>query len=682
MAPRLSTETEHTASATNITLVHADSVERLSHRFDDRLSDGIASSPGKGSPGKRLSFGGEPEASPTLPSRPRVLRRWDTPCTAAASVAMDRLEEAYGLFTMVAEGELELEQAISELLGFQHKAIAQLVEEDGGAALRSASRFIDLFNIAVERTSSATTPSGGDAAQATRAMPLAGLSRQLTMLHVQLQRTRGRMTVFSEAEPDDVTDNRFSVEARSSIEGSCPASPARRTPNSPHANSRGLSPLRWGAERPPAKLQPRLSVDQQVLDLQQHADLELEGQQDAAQPESSPRLHLESPRLPRPPPPPPPPSDVAAAAPAATGSGAVDGGGSGALPPPPKPRPLQKALSMGSEVSATTWLLPPRLVGTYSCHGIDAHKDKINQDAACICFPLSGDERAAMFLVVDGHGTHGHAVADAVVSGLAERAGACSWDRAEEEVTAQLVAAFEGTQEALKEMRLPSEPELNPAFSSGVCAVCLVVRAGRLSVAHAGDCRAVLGAESHPSGGLDASVAFEAVELTEDHAIEAEAARLAAAGAMVRGARYEPYYEPARAYADLARPWEGPGLAMSRSLGDLDADAIGIVATPTVSHRRLDLSTDRFVVLASDGIWEFLSSDDVVDIVGGFVRRGEPAADAARFLIAKAALQWKLEEGDYRDDITAIVIYLDELTVAQPAGESGEAPDGSAVRGT
>ena len=54
--------------------------------------------------------------------------------------------------------------------------------------------------------------------------------------------------------------------------------------------------------------------------------------------------------------------------------------------------------------------------------------------------------------------------------------------------------------------------------------------------------------------------------------------------------------------------------------------------------------------------------------------------DAARFLIAKAALQWKLEEGDYRDDITAIVIYLDELAVAQP-GESGEVPDGSAEEG-
>ena len=31
---------------------------------------------------------------------------------------------------------------------------------------------------------------------------------------------------------------------------------------------------------------------------------------------------------------------------------------------------------------------------------------------------------------------------------------------------------------------------------------------------------------------------------------------------------------------------------------------------------------------------------------------------AARFIIAKAALAWRVQEGDYRDDITAIVIYV------------------------
>ena len=100
---------------------------------------------------------------------------------------------------------------------------------------------------------------------------------------------------------------------------------------------------------------------------------------------------------------------------------------------------------------------------------------------------------------------------------------------------------------------------------------------------------------------------------------------------------------------------------MSRSLGDIDADACGVIATPDVGFRPLVAGTDQFIVLASDGVWEFLPSQMVVEIVGGFLERGETAVSAARFLIAKAAMAWKIEEGDYRDDITAIVIFLDGL---------------------
>ena len=46
--------------------------------------------------------------------------------------------------------------------------------------------------------------------------------------------------------------------------------------------------------------------------------------------------------------------------------------------------------------------------------------------------------------------------------------------------------------------------------------------------------------------------------------------------------------------------------------------------------------------------------EKVVEVVGGFLDRGEPAISAARFLIAMAALAWKTEEEDYRDDITAV----------------------------
>ena len=60
-------------------------------------------------------------------------------------------------------------------------------------------------------------------------------------------------------------------------------------------------------------------------------------------------------------------------------------------------------------------VLPTELVGTYSCHGIDSNQDKINQDAACICYPLTGDPHSAALIVVDGHGELGHDVTDEVL---------------------------------------------------------------------------------------------------------------------------------------------------------------------------------------------------------------------------------------------------------------------------
>jgi len=127
----------------------------------------------------------------------------------------------------------------------------------------------------------------------------------------------------------------------------------------------------------------------------------------------------------------------------------------------------------------------------------------------------------------------------------------------------------------------------------------------------------------------------------------------------------------------------GPGLTMARSLGDMDADACGVVPTPEVSFRPLALGRDRFVILATDGLWEFLPSATVVEVVGGFFDRGDPAIEAARFLIAMAAYAWKAEEGDYRDDITAVVVYLDQVSrQIEGTVEGARSPGRSPRRGT
>ena len=53
---------------------------------------------------------------------------------------------------------------------------------------------------------------------------------------------------------------------------------------------------------------------------------------------------------------------------------------------------------------------------------------------------------------------------------------------------------------------------------------------------------------------------------------------------------------------------------MSRSLGDTIAHSVGCSCEPDISHMVLG-STDKIVVIASDGVWEFLTNETVADIV-------------------------------------------------------------------
>lgn len=65
---------------------------------------------------------------------------------------------------------------------------------------------------------------------------------------------------------------------------------------------------------------------------------------------------------------------------------------------------------------------------------------------------------------------------------------------------------------------------------------------------------------------------------------------------------------------------------------------------------------DKFMVIASDGVWEFLSNQQIIDMVVPFYIKNnlESACDK---LVREATLCWKAED-DVVDDITCVVISL------------------------
>eukprot|EP00955_Chlamydomonas_euryale_P083991 363911-Chlamydomonas_euryale.AAC.1 len=94
-----------------------------------------------------------------------------------------------------------------------------------------------------------------------------------------------------------------------------------------------------------------------------------------------------------------------------------------------------------------------------------------------------------------------------------------------------------------------------------------------------------------------------------------------------------------------------PGLAMSRALGDVLAHQVGVSSEPEVSVTELDL-THKFIILASDGVWEFITSQEAVDIVA----QSPTVDDGCRALVDEAHQRWLTEEDGVVDDITAVVV--------------------------
>ena len=70
---------------------------------------------------------------------------------------------------------------------------------------------------------------------------------------------------------------------------------------------------------------------------------------------------------------------------------------------------------------------------------------------------------------------------------------------------------------------------------------------------------------------------------------------------------------------------------------------------------------DRFMILASDGVWEFMESQEAVEIVHLNLEKG--AEQACKILIETATERWAEEEGDYRDDVSILTTSILPTTI-------------------
>lgn len=95
-----------------------------------------------------------------------------------------------------------------------------------------------------------------------------------------------------------------------------------------------------------------------------------------------------------------------------------------------------------------------------------------------------------------------------------------------------------------------------------------------------------------------------------------------------------------------------PGISVSRAFGDSIAQTIGVTVDPEISKRNIE-EDDLYLVVCSDGVWEFLTDINAMDII-----ISNTTENPASVLVNRAWDKWIEIEIDAADDITAVVLNL------------------------
>uniref|UniRef100_A0A7S1TEC7 PPM-type phosphatase domain-containing protein n=1 Tax=Compsopogon caeruleus TaxID=31354 RepID=A0A7S1TEC7_9RHOD len=287
---------------------------------------------------------------------------------------------------------------------------------------------------------------------------------------------------------------------------------------------------------------------------------------------------------------------------------------------------------------------------------------KENQDAYCAHAPFMGHPLQMFFGVFDGHGAEGRSIShfarDSVARVLNETYQSMGFKDGMKEIENEakqteihrsrfraLRTAFQHAEKGL----MVEGSGIDHVFS-GTTGVCAWVIGPDLYCGWVGDSRCILGRKT-TQGGRDR---IKAIDMSYDQKPirPDEKKRVRAAGGRI--ARWRRNLGPLRVW--LPRDWI-PGLAMTRSIGDTILTEYGVMPVPEMAHLRLT-QLDSFLVLASDGIWEFMSSQEVADYVGKLRSDGINPDEAAEALVREAVRRWRRNEVVV-DDTTAVVVYLD-----------------------
>lgn len=291
-----------------------------------------------------------------------------------------------------------------------------------------------------------------------------------------------------------------------------------------------------------------------------------------------------------------------------------------------------------------------RSIHDISKTGLCSDEKKVNQDRYFIFRNFVSGYDNIFMGVLDGHGYFGQEVSEYIKENLPMDLNrilkAKNVNLNKDDLSEIIKQAF-----AMENNSLLRNRQIDSTFSGSTC-VAAIYTSEKLIIMNLGDSRCILGKKINNEYKLE--------NLTKDHKpnVPQEAERIKSYGGRIRAMMDDEgnFVGPLRVYL---KDKDIPGLAMTRSFGDYYASTVGTISIPDVTEYKFSAS-DKFLILASDGLFEFMSNEELVNIVSEYYERND-IVGCSEYLYKESYRKWIDEETDIVDDITIILLFLDDL---------------------
>jgi protein phosphatase 1D len=238
--------------------------------------------------------------------------------------------------------------------------------------------------------------------------------------------------------------------------------------------------------------------------------------------------------------------------------------------------------------------------------------------------------------------------------------------------------AYLGLHREMEPMRPRWKPnKLGDQSTAGTTACTVIFRQDHFYVANVGDSGAVL-ATVNQRAGEEGQPPVIATMLSKDHKPEdpVETKRVESLGGQVKISRKgvpRVVWERKKTSDDPDKPPTVdliPFLSVSRSLGDFwswceRTQKFVVSPHPDVDIHPLDPTCQKFLVLASDGLWNVMSPQDAVNFIWEYKttpadekdEKVSTSRDVVRALIDEALYRWR-KKGMFADNISVVIAFL------------------------